>query len=333
MPSKRPATSSPAESPSIAKKGYLPVKAWQKFAGFILGLAVVFVVATGVGRTLGPDGGAAAQQTGTHEGMPATQHDAVTDELPGGLMSTQDGYTLELAETRLDARKDVPLPFRIIDSSGVPVTRYVDSHEKQLHLIVVRRDMVAFQHVHPVLDDRGTWSVPVDLSRAGDYRVFADFVPVGGQGVTLGADLHVAGRYDPQPLPPVAAVTTVDGYTVTLSGTPNANESSMVTLSVSREGKPVTDLQPYLGAYGHLVALRASDLAYLHVHPMGEPGDGTTPAGPDIGFHTTLPSSGNYRLFLDFRHNGVVRTAEFTVSVGSGGATQSITPTTGEHGH
>jgi hypothetical protein len=89
----------------------------------------------------------------------------------------------------------------------------------------------------------------------------------------------------------------------------------MLTLSVDRDGKPVDDLQPYLGAYGHLVAVRASDLAYLHVHPMGEPGDGTTTPGPDIVFHTTFPSTGSYRLFLDFQHGGVVRTAAFTVNV------------------
>jgi copper chaperone CopZ len=74
----------------------------------------------------------------------------------------------------------------------------------------------------------------------------------------------------------------------------------------------VTDLEPYLAAYGHLVALRAGDLAYLHVHPAGEPGDGKTPAGPDITFYATAPSTGDYRLFLDFQHDGVVRTAEFT---------------------
>ncbi|MFL6082953.1 MAG: hypothetical protein ACJ74F_07040 [Mycobacterium sp.] len=293
------------------------MKVWQKLAGFLLGLAVVFAVAVGIGRTLGPN-------------MATAEQDAASDELPGGLMSAQGGYTLELAQTRVNASKDVPLRFRITDSSGTPVTRYVDSHEKQLHLIVVRRDMAGFQHVHPVLDGDGTWSVPVDLSSAGDYRVFADFVPAGGQALTLGADVHVAGRYDPQQLPPAATTTTVDGYTVTLSGNPKANESSMLTLSVSRNGKPVTDLQPYLGAYGHLVALRESDLAYLHVHPMGEPGDGVTPSGPEIGFHTTLPNAGNYRLFLDFRHNDVVRTAEFTVSVGATGSAQ---PTPVGHGH
>jgi hypothetical protein len=85
-----------------------------------------------------------------------------------------------------------------------------------------------------------------------------------------------------------------------------------VTLRVSRDGKAVTDLQPYLGAYGHLVALRDGDLAYLHVHPDGEPGDGRTAAGPDVTFYAEVPSGGAYRLYLDFQHAGKVHTAEFT---------------------
>ena len=140
-------------------------------------------------------------------------------------------------------------------------------------------------------------------------------MPTGGPALTLSANLHVGGSYQPQPLPAAAATAEVDGYTVTLSGTPKADESSMLTLSVRRDGKAIRDLQPYLGAYGHLVALRASDLAYLHVHPSGEPGDGVTPSGPEIKFHTGFPSAGEYRLFLDFQHRDVVRTAAFTVTV------------------
>lgn len=290
----------------------------QKIAGFVVGLVVVFAAAFGVGTAIGPDGGdVTTAHSPTREAGPTRAEDAVAAELPAGLSSTEDGYTLELANTRVEAGKRVPVRFRITDPTGAALTRYAVSHEKQLHLIVVRRDMTGFQHVHPTLDGSGTWSVPVDLS-GGDYRVFADFVPEGGEALTLGADLHVAGRYDPRPLPPAATTATVGDYTVTLSGAPRANESSQLTLSVSRNGKPVTDLQPYLGAYGHLVVLRASDLAYLHVHPIGEPGDGTTSAGPAIGFGTTIPSSGDYRLLLDFKHNDVVRTAEFTLSVDSG---------------
>jgi hypothetical protein len=302
----------------------------QKIAGFVVGLAVVFAAAVGIGAAVGPD--VAPGVTTDHSVHPEESPSAAASVLPAGLSATEDGYTLELARTRVDAGKQVPLRFRITDATGAAVTRYVDNHEKQLHLIVVRGDMAGFQHVHPTMDAAGTWSVPVDLN-AGDYRVFADFVPAGGDNLTLGADVQVAGRYDPQPLPPAATTAKVDGYTVKLAGTPTANEPSMLTFSVTRDGKPVTDLQPYLGAYGHLVALRASDLAYLHVHPMGEPGDGVTPAGPEIGFHTTFPSDGDYRLFLDFKHQNVVRTAEFTVSVDRGPQLPMTTESSQGHDH
>ena len=93
--------------------------------------------------------------------------------------------------------------------------------------------------------------------------------------------------------------------------------ASKLTLSVSKGGAPVTDLQPYLGAYGHLVALRDGDLAYLHVHPDGTPGDGRTVAGPQVTFFAEVPSAGSYRLYLDFQHTGTVRTAEFTAVAGA----------------
>ena len=123
---------------------------------------------------------------------------------------------------------------------------------------------------------------------------------------------------------------------MTLAGELVPGRESELTLSVSRDGQHVTDLQPYLAAYGHLVALRDGDLAYLHVHPAGEPGDGTTAPGPDITFHATAPSGGDYRLFLDFQHGDVVRTAEFTARAGdpapatTGGG---VPTTTGGDGH
>ncbi len=293
------------------------MKTGQKIAAFVVALALVFAISVWIGNIVGPDDGSA---------------ETTAADVPGGLQSTQDGYALELADPITTADPNVPLQFRIVSATGAPVKRYATVHEKLLHLIVVRNDLAAFQHVHPTLGDDGTWRVPLDLERAGDYRVFADFMPAGGRALALGANLHVAGRYDPQPLPPVSETAEVDGYTVKLNGTPNADEESMLTLSVSRDGKPVSDLQPYLGAYGHLVALRASDLAYLHVHPMGDAGDATTTSGPDIAFHTTFPSPGSYRLFLDFQHRDVVRTAAFTVNI-SGEPANAPPPDSGQGGH
>jgi hypothetical protein len=112
-------------------------------------------------------------------------------------------------------------------------------------------------------------------------------------------------------------VANVDGYRVRLNGELLPGQPSTVTVTVTKDGREVNDLQPYLGAYGHLVALRDGDLAYLHVHPDGVPGDGRTAAGPAVTFHAEVPSRGTYRLFLDFRHEDTVRTAEFTVATTS----------------
>jgi hypothetical protein len=209
----------------------------------------------------------------------------------------------------------VPFAFRITGPDGEAVTAYEEKHEKELHLIVVRRDLAGFQHVHPTLAANGTWTVPLDVPSGGTYRVFADFEPTGlGRGVTLGTDLSVAGTFEPAPLPPPAATTSVDGFDVTVEGVERvrAGQETEIAFTVSRGSREVTDLQPYLGAFGHLVSLRTGDLAYLHTHPVG----GDAHGGPTVRFATEFPTAGTYRLFLDFQVDGVVRTAELTISAG-----------------
>lgn len=154
---------------------------------------------------------------------------------------------------------------------------------------------------------------------AFDVEHVADFTPTGSGRTTLGVDLVAPGTFEPVTHAP-SRIAQTDGYTVDLAGDLVPGQASPLTLTVNNEGRPVTDLQPYLAAYGHLVALREADLGYLHVHPEGSPGDGRTPAGPAIEFVAEVPSAGSYRLFLDFQHDGVVRTAEFTVTTRGLGA-------------
>ncbi|MFE7414327.1 hypothetical protein [Streptomyces laurentii] len=231
---------------------------------------------------------------------------------PGGLSVSEHGYTLELDTTIFTAGVRT-IGFRVIGPDGQAVTEFEPEHEKELHFIAVRRDTAGFQHVHPVRDEKGSWSTELVLE-PGDWRFFADIHPAGHGGtMTLGIDAAVAGAYDPRPLPEVSRVARIGEYAVTLDGDLLPAAASQLTLTVSRDGEPVTDLEPYLAAYGHLVALRVGDLGYLHVHPEGHPGDGVTAPGPEIAFMAAAPSAGTYRLFLDFQHGGVVRTAEFTV--------------------
>ncbi|WP_329041291.1 hypothetical protein OHT61_24890 [Streptomyces sp. NBC_00178] len=283
-----------------------------KITAFAAALAASFGAAYGVGLLAGPQAGVVGSPA--HPGGPAsgTHRPGVgpTASRTGGLGLTEDGYTLALRTSRMTADRPGTLRFAVHDGSGRRVTGFRREHGREMHLILASRDLSTYRHLHPTRDSDGTWSTPVELPEAGDYRVFADFTPAGKRtrNVTPGADLAVAGPYRPATLPGPARSATVDGYTVSLGGTLRPGRAERVTFTVRRDGRPVTALQPYLGAYGHLVALRAGDLAYLHVHAEG------AGPGPDVSFTTTAPGAATYRLFLDFKHDGVVRTAAFTVT-------------------
>ncbi|MCW2986146.1 MAG: hypothetical protein JWR63_3716, partial [Conexibacter sp.] len=226
-------------------------------------------------------------------------------------LAVADGRLALIADrTALPLGVTNPYTFRIVDPHGVTVRAFAREHGKRLHLIAVRRDLTGYQHLHPTQRADGSWTVPLRFSAPGAYRVFADFTPEGGAKTTLGTDVTVDGDAAYAALPVPARHASVDGYDVAISGTPRAGEMAKLTFTVTRGGRAVTDLQPYLQARGHLVALRAGDLAYLHVHPEDE----ATP-GDRITFMTELPTAGRYRLFLQFKHAGAIHTVAFTQEV------------------
>lgn len=290
-----------------------------RVAAFVVLLVVAFGVAAGIGRAVGPvdtTAEPAHAMDDAHADDGHADHGAAAEQLPAGLQTSVAGRTLALVDDRLPAGRQ-RLALTITGPDGQPVTSYDVQHEKQLHLIVVRRDLTGYQHVHPELDPAtGVWTTQVRLT-PGAWRVFADVAPTGAGPMVLGTDLMVPGEFRPRPLGPEDRIANVGPYQVVLNGSLVTGETEL-TLTVSRDGRPVTDLQPYLGALGHLVALRDGDLAYLHVHPDAEPLPGEV-GGPDVVFHATFPSAGRYRLFLDFRHHGVVRTAVLTVDVTGAG--------------
>lgn len=282
------------------------MNAVPRILGFVAGCAALLAVALGIGRWVGPV--AADPVEADHEGMSGGMAETSEHEV-GGLQASEHGYTLSLADAPPGPGRQ-RVSFMVIGPDGRPVTAYDEQHERDLHLIVVRRDLTGFQHVHPRLDvDSGLWTTRVDLI-PGAWRVLADFDPSGGEPLVLGADLLVPGDFTPEPLGADQLTAQVDGYDVSLGGSVEAGEETVLTATVTRDGEPVTDLQPYLGAYGHLVSLRDGDLGYLHVHPHDDTGP-----GPEISFDTEFPTAGRYRLFLDFRHGDAVHTAAFTVSV------------------
>jgi hypothetical protein len=295
------------------------MSAAARLAAFALALAALFAAAVLLGGAVDPEVEVAESEHGG--ATPAAAHEADADHeaetpagdpagTPPGLAVASGGYRMVAERADLPAAAST-YRFRIVAAGGEPVTSFDAEHEREMHLIVVRRDFEGFQHVHPRMAADGTWTARLDTIRPGTYRVFADFA-TGGEALTLGTDLQVAGGFRPEPLPaPTSAAAAGDGYEVRIdAGHPEAGGEARTEFTVTRDGKPVDRVVPYLGAAGHLVALRDGDLAFLHTHPTG----GSRDADP-IGFDVSYPSAGSYVLYLQFRHAGEVRTARFTVDV------------------
>lgn len=279
-----------------------------KLAAYGAVLAMVMGGGAGIGAAAGPiDVSDDDHEVHSTDAGPEPGGAAVAAELPAGLAVAEGGYRLEVDGTTLASGMPSEFRFRVVDNhTGTAVTRFAVEHEKRLHLVVVGRNLVDYAHVHPSLDGDGVWRVELPALPAGSYRAFADFRPAGAEALTLGADLTVTGPGAVVELPPPSRQAGIDGYEVTLHGVARPGESEL-GFTVSLGGTAVrTD--PYLGAAGHLVAIRDGDLAYLHVHPLDSGGDA-------IRFAAEFPSAGTYRLFLDFAHGGQVRTASFTVEV------------------
>jgi hypothetical protein len=268
----------------------------MRVLAFVAGLAAVFGLAFGVGRLADPDTAPVAEHgDGGHDSGGHGGHEAAA--------ATPAAVHLALVDRLLGpGRQDVS--FQVQDHDGQPVTTYDVKHEKDLHLIVLdTRDLTDFQHVHPVRAADGTWTARLQLQPGTSYRMYADGA-TRGQDFVATADLTTTGHHPgPRGVPEPATTDQVDGLTVDLD-----NGHDTARLTVTRGGRPVT-LEPYLGALGHLVVIRVDDLSYLHVHPE----EGATPTFAVAGL-----APGRYRYFFDFKVDGVVRTAAYTVDIGQG---------------
>ncbi len=227
-------------------------------------------------------------------------------------------------------------------SGGERVRAYESEMTKRMHLIVVGDDLASFQHDHPDLDGRGRFAITVDVPKPGTYEVYADTDPRGlghrvfrfpvAFGVPSAAEPHVA-------LVPTARSVEAGPYRVTL-GTVRipAGRESVLHVSITKDGRPATDLRPYLGGAAHAVFIDARTLAYLHVHPMpiaagrtmtatampmGSGAMAAMPAmrpnaavSPEMALHVDVPNAGAYKLWLQFRGGGTLHVAPFVVTAG-----------------
>ncbi|WP_133272289.1 heavy metal-binding domain-containing protein [Hymenobacter radiodurans] len=244
--------------------------------------------------------------------------------------ANNDGKTYRMvftsAPAQLAAGKPVTLSFlpQIEGQEKAPVPLAI-LHEKKMHLIIVSKDLSEFYHEHPEFTADGKYNVPFTFKTGGDYVLYQDYQPEGGAHQLGRQEVAVAGPKKEQ------VKFTNDqmrwqknGYEAVLSfdKAVQVGQPLALQVNVSRNGQPVTNLDNYLGALGHMVIISEDTKQYLHVHP----GDAGANRGPSIGFQTGFEQAGIYRVFLQFNHGGQIHTADFTVNVApAAGATAAAT--------
>jgi hypothetical protein len=222
---------------------------------------------------------------------------------------------LEL-QTREGLKSGTPttLRFSIPGAKGVPIKEFAVSHDAKVHLILIRQGLDQFAHIHPTLDAAtGNLSADFTFPQGGIYHLFADYQETSGMPMTATARVEVAGDKPvaPELKPDVPGLLQGNGIAtkVTVEGA-KAGAEAKVRFEVLDGDKPVNDLEPYMGAMGHLVVVSADAKRYVHAHP-NEKAD----AKNVVTFGASFPTAGIYKGWGQFKRGGQVRIVPFVVNV------------------
>ena len=205
-------------------------------------------------------------------------------------------------------------------------------HEKKIHLIVVSEDLSWFSHIHPEYQADGSFTVDETFPNGGNYFLYADYKPSGSTHQLEKINVAVKGKIATAKTYTAIQNTSVSGeYTVTMKpddGKFISNKAIHFDGVFTKSGKTydVNQLQNYLGAKGHMVAINTETKEYVHLHPEVE--------GTILHFHTTFEKAGTYRAWLQFMADGKLHTTDFLIKVEQGETTTATTAhDQSEHSH
>lgn len=210
--------------------------------------------------------------------------------------------------------------------SGAQAKDFALMHDKLFHLFVVSRDMEEFAHIHPEHHPDGSFTIEHTLPKPGHYVLYSDFLAMGGGPqvvatpiVTAGVDTDIVAS-QARLKPDMPWMRTADGVKVELLNEPSTflggeEIDLLFKFTNASTDAPITDLQRYLGAFGHLLILSEDMTEYVHAHPREEtqPDPSAPPTGgPEVIFDALPPKPGRYRAWLQFQRNDKLTTVSFT---------------------
>ena len=222
------------------------------------------------------------------------------------------------APKKLAANQQINLVINIQDTAGKPVNKFDIFQGKLMHLIVVSNDLEHFDHLHPDYKENGRFEVSAKFPTPGEYTLFSDYKPTGQKESLSLTNISIPGSVPlPKNLSKYEETKTLSDTKVNLNlsaPTIKAGKDIKLTFDLKdNKNQTIKDLQPYLGEKGHLLIIKSSSPLtasdYIHAHAIKN----TT--GENIEFHTNFPKSGTYKMWMQFKHNGKIKTADFWVNV------------------
>lgn len=219
---------------------------------------------------------------------------------------------LTLSPKQVKPGAKAELSFRVVDpKTGKPVRDFQVVHEKLFHLFVVSQDLRFFIHDHPTLGTDAIFRLTSTFPESGLYRLVADFYPQGGTPQLVVKSIIIPGpclKLATAALQPDLSAKHAENLDVSLNTEPPQPIAGMKTLMFFKLN-PADGLEPYLGAWGHMLAASSDVIDLIHNHPFLADG------GPQVQFNMIFPRPGVYRVWVQFQRKGIVNTATFDVPV------------------
>ena len=211
-------------------------------------------------------------------------------------------------------------------STGLPIDDLITHHDSLLHLVVISADGAFYTHVHPARSAPGRFAIPITPDRPGRYTAYAEIERRDSGTQVIARDFVVGGTGAGRPgqFQGIGSERQIGDLQVKVASSLanlQAGKQATFTFSFSKDGKPVDDLQPWLGMAGHMIARSADGAIFAHIHALGP----MAPAGiletginygPDIQFVYTFPQPGRYQIWGQFRHAQQIVTVPIEVEVG-----------------
>jgi copper resistance protein D len=248
----------------------------------------------------------------------------------------EPAVSLELRPENVTTGVPVDMIVRIKNQDGSPLAGLEVSHERMLHAIIISKDLNIFAHIHPEdigpvtgeMVKQATFPLLYAFPKAGEYLVGLDFAAADNL-YSKTFSVNVAGKPGMgEPKIDFSMKKNFGAYRVSLTISPEsvtAGNTAKFSYIIEKDGKVVTDLEPYLGAAMHLAVVPVNLRLFIHAHgltpeePHGPVGHmhAAPPKrfGPEIEAEMVFPDKGVYKVFSQVKHQGKVLLFDFMVNV------------------